>query len=575
MKSITTAIENLPEELLTPQIVEAGIQEGEIELLNFLPPTYLTADNINRLVSSDKYSWRGFDLARVPVTCRNQAVCDCAVKKSINNYRHVPDKLKSHSMSEELMKLASKNIGLLEFIPEKDWSNEFVYKGICSIYGESSYNYNSRGRGYYSSNESNTNEKMRLIQILLSFAPRKIKNSKFYLGLFTHTKMSGANIQFLIPNKYKHDEYYRLLAGRDFSLIPQEKYSYEIFLSALGDKGTLSLYDVFKKENLKEKIMAVMDDVIADAIMKKAPQYFDSLPKQFQTVSRLLFTIDNHKDYYHYDNLIKDKKLLTKSVCKVLVKLNNNLPVFPDEIWNEDFVKFCMKITGSFYWFEQMPQRLQTQDMVNKAVEYSGYNVQYAHPSFINSHIAMKLYRKDGNLKKYLPSRFFTDFTATTGLPEEFFGGECSFLELKEKRKEYTYCQIGNTYIGFYTDGRYSNSSSFVIMTRLSLDDGQPQVVFNRRVGSFHKTWLEKQIADYDREFEKPAVSKMYKEVQLSPYYGVEPAGVKDDVQIFRNTFRGETVAFVAKRGERIESGNTREEAIEYFHSTYNEMKVA
>jgi hypothetical protein len=571
MKNITTAMAYLPAALITPEIVAAAIEEGQIELLNHLPEQYLTEDNINTLVSEDKSYWGHFDLDRLPASCRNQAVCNCAVKKHKDNYRHVPDELKTRAMLDELIGSTKKNLHLLMFVPVNHWDKAVIYKGIDSLYREHSYSY-SRNRYSYN-NESNTNNSMRLIQVLLSFVPSTLKNCKFYHDFFVHTQLSAQDIRFLIPSKYKDDRYYLLLSQKDFGLIPEDKYSYRIFLEAMNGSNRSSIYDRLKDENIRKKFVEYMDDELADASVKHSPAYFEKLPEQFQTAKRILLVIENNPDYYHYDSLIGDynQKLLTKEVCRALVKHRTMLPQFPDKIWNEEFANFCMENATSFHWFEQMPQRLQTQEIVNRVVESLTNYVQYVHPSFINSHLAMKIYREKRDLKQYLPEKYFSDFLETTGFPEEFFGGETTFADIKNNRKDYTYCQIGKTYIGFYRNERYRDSASYLIMTRTSLDGAQPEIVFNRRVGSFHKTWLEKMLADYDHDFVKPTVSKALKELQTNMYCGVEPAGQKDGIELFHSTFQREIIGFTGRKDGMIVHAETREEVIVKFQCSEKE----
>ena len=43
---IYKAIANLPQELITPEIAAAGIEEGDIKLLDHLPHKYLTSEII-------------------------------------------------------------------------------------------------------------------------------------------------------------------------------------------------------------------------------------------------------------------------------------------------------------------------------------------------------------------------------------------------------------------------------------------------------------------------------------------------------------------------------------------------
>jgi hypothetical protein len=564
MKSITTAIENLPAGLITPEIVTAALQEGKIELLNYLPEKYLTEENINALVENDKSYWGHFDLKKIPLSCRNQAVCDCAVEKFTDNYLYVPEQLKTVEMLDGLMDNVHNNFGRFKYVPSSHWTHSAVYKGFKRLYNEDGYN-RSYGRSY--SYNRNTDKSLKMVQVLLSSVPSWILDRQFYHGLFRLETLPAKDIVFLTPSKHRDENFYLLLACRDFSLVPANRYSYEIFRTALSGKGNLSPSDIFDKQPLRDAVLPMMDDAMADAIVKRGVQYFEKLPAVLQTADRLQFTVENNPDYHYWDSLVKDNSLLTESVCKVLVKTNANLPELPESVWRESFVAFCMENSKSFRWFAQMPQRLQTQEIVNASTNYWPYYVQYAHPAFINSHLAMQLFRKKNDVKKYLPQKYFTEFVETTGLPEEFFGGETTFMKLKDERENYTWSQIGNSYIGFYKKSDYSNSVSFVIMTRASSGSGQPEVVFNRRVGSFHKSWLEKMIADYDREFVKPTVGKALKEMQPNLYCSVEPAGTKDGIEIFKTFFMGEQTGYAGRKNGLVFHGETRDEVIALFNT--------
>jgi hypothetical protein len=568
MKSITTAIEYLPEELVTPEIVAAALKESDVKLLNFLPQRFLTEENISTLVENDKSYWGHFDLEKIPLSCRSQAVCICAVKKFRDNYRHVPGEFKTPAMLDGLMDNVHNSFYLLEFVPGEHWNRESIYKGISRLYRESG-NSHSYGRSTsYSSYTGNSDRTLKQVQVLLSFVPRSVPDRSFYHGLFRLEALPAKDAAFLTPAKYRNNHFYLLLAQKDFSLVPEKKYSYGIFMAALDERGRLSPSDIFEKQHIREAALPLMDNAMADALVRKGAQSFSQLPGSFQTAERLLLTVESHPDCRYFHSMIKSPSLLTEEVCKALVKSGHELPEFPESIWNEPFIAFCVENPGSYEWFKQMPKHFQTQETVNAAVKYWEYNVRYAHPAFISSRLAMELFRRDGKVKKYLPEKYFIDFVQTTGLPEEFFGGETTFMNLKENRPHYSYCQTGNTFIGYCTDGRYSNAASFVILTRASSGGGQPQAVFNRRVGSFHKTWLEKMIADYDRDFVKPTVDKALKDVQPNLYCGVETAGVKDGVELFRITFRGETIAFAGRKGGEVLHRETREEVVAGFQAS-------
>lgn len=571
LKHITEAVRNLTEELITPEIVTAALAEGQIELLNYLPEKYLTESNINILVENDKSYWGHFDLQRIPEQYRNQAVCHCAVKKHKDNYRHVPDELKTAAMLEELTGSVNHYFHLLEFVPPTHWTVEAVYKGVNVLYSNHSNIY-SYGRKTYG-NSINPENALKLVQVLLSFVLRELKNKSFYHGLFAHERIPAKDVLFLTPYKYKDAAFYFLLAKSDFSLVPEEKHSHGVFIQAFAGTNRMDVISLLKNE----KFLAVLDNTLADAVVKHNPAYFKELPAEFQTAQRLLFTIESNPDYRYFYSLVepKDEKLLTREVCRALIDRNRTLPDFPDSIWDEEMVNFCMENSRSFEWLEQMPQRFQTQEMVNRAVEYNPCNIRYVHKAFINSPLAMKVFRERSELKEFLPEKFLNGFVQATGLPEEFYGGETTFWRMREEKQNNTWCQIGNTFIGFQKNDRYRDTAAFVVMTRASSGDEQPLVVFNRRVGSFHKTWLEKMIADYDRDFVKPVVGKGLKDVQENIYCSVEPAGTKDGIEFFRSTFRGEAIGFTGRKGREIIRKETKEEVIAGFQSKEQEKEIA
>lgn len=72
--------------------------------------------------------------------------------------------------------------------------------------------------------------------------------------------------------------------------------------------------------------------------------------------------------------------------------------------------------------------------------------------------------------------------------------------------------------------------------------------MFDVPVGTFHRTWLEKIVAENDPRFVKPRVDKALKAVQAVCYYGVEKLKDLNRTEIFRNTFMGETIGYCARR---------------------------
>ena len=102
---ICKAIANLPEELITPEIAAAGIEEGDIGLLDYLPHKYLTGEVILAIINKNEksYSWQSFSLSRIPVQLRLQEVCDFAVNKDISNFSDVPVDNRTQDMLKRMV----------------------------------------------------------------------------------------------------------------------------------------------------------------------------------------------------------------------------------------------------------------------------------------------------------------------------------------------------------------------------------------------------------------------------------------------------------------------------------------
>lgn len=566
--SICTAIANLPAHLLTTAIIDAGVNEGSIELLDYLPKEYLTTDNIQKIIQKDENSWRGFSLKKLPMDKRSQEVCNVAVQKDLDNLPDVPYPMRNTAMLMVLMGNLKKHLHYLTLIPSACWNSEAVYKGIRNLCSSSpSYNYGHRSR--YSSYGSNDYEKknaMEKVQVLLSYVPRPVKSRKFYFGLLD--EVSSEMAVALIPACHKQGNYFELLAKHQPDLVPADKYTHEMFMNAIGPDTQKNIYDITRENGLHEKLLSVLDDVLADTIIAKTPGYFLKLPKALQTTSRLLKILDDHDKICNLYSFVRDidASLLTIAVCKKFICKKIYLPTFPTEIWNDTFVKHCLKHDETYAWFQQMPQQYQTLKIVSAAITYSLSNAECALPQYITYEVACKLnmeantddYHKQ--YREYVPTHYYKDFEAMTGLPKEFMGGECTFQSFRENKKPYTYCQLGGNCIGIYSKGVNSNAYFCLILTRRTPMAIRPEVVFDKAIGTFHKTWLEKMVADYDRSFTKPVVESGLKKLQTNGYYNVKllettPSGIK----IFRNFFMDAPISYVAEKNGIVSERNTKE----------------
>lgn len=574
---IYEAIANLPVALLTTDIVEAGVEEGNIKLLDYLPLEFMTSDNIQRILQKNNDSWSSFNLSRFPEEKRTPDVCNIAVKKSIDNLPEVPSKFRNKGMLMELMRVLKKHLHYLPLVPPGCWDKEAVYKGMKSLCSSDNY-YSSYGRtrsryNSYNSKEYENKSAMEKIQVLLTYVPRTIKNNGFYLGLLSHLSVDMA--VKLIPDRYKQGKYFELLAKLRPGLVPANKYTYEMFVSVLGPDNDMYIHSIPKENGLYAKMLSLMDDSLADIIITKTPQYFTELPKSFQTTTRFLKVLDNYKDVnntYGFGEKL-DKSLLTKAVCRKYVQVTRSYPEFPREVWNEAFVKYCMENDKTYGWFKQMPRHLQTQQIVSTAMDLSLFNIEYAEPKFITHENACKLNQQANadhymeRFREYIPEVYYENFEIMTGLPREFMGGERSFFNIKDVRSSYTYCTLGQGFAGFYAGGQYKGSATYLILTRRTPMSMKPQTVFNRAIGTYHKTWLEKMIADYDRLFVKPSISKELKKFQDCGYYEVKYQDTVDGIKIYANFFMDEPVLYIAEAAEGIRQSASREELINKLQS--------
>ena len=86
-KEIYTAIANLPEHLVTPEIARAAVEEGNLKLLDCLPHRYLTEETVMSIVNRNEksYCWDSFRLSNIPESLRGRQLCEFAVKKDTDN----------------------------------------------------------------------------------------------------------------------------------------------------------------------------------------------------------------------------------------------------------------------------------------------------------------------------------------------------------------------------------------------------------------------------------------------------------------------------------------------------------
>lgn len=547
---LTTAVCNLPEEFISIELVMAAAKEHNPELLNHLPAKYLTEDVINEVFAGkeENYWWR-CDLSRIPEQHRTQDICIKALRCTMENLPFVPTKYIDLTIAEKIISSSDSSLQALTYIPRALWNEVLVYKALEK---------KGINRCAYGHTERLKQEKLKYhYQIILSYAPESIKTHAFYQRFFEKEYVPEV-IDLLTPKQFKDETYYQMMARADCKLVPISKMSYCVVLALLETKSRHTLHDIFGNAQIKERVMSLMDDTLADAVVVKETNYFRALPEKYQTEKRLILAVQTTaKDYrgsYYRGNY--DKKLLTLSVVKEFVKQGVEVEV-PKKIWTEAFVRYCFEHgQKSFFWFQQMPRKFQSREIVDAAVRYSYGNLEYAVKKHISREITIETMRHvlkndrgyNNRYIKFLPQSHFTEFKKKTGLGEMFMGGkEVDFITLKEKRVSHTYCRLGNLYIGFYHADERHEKSPYLIITRVERGK-EPEVLFDKYISTFHKTWLEKPIAEYNPEFVKPTVDPSLKDVQGVGYYGVEFVENTDGFEVYKNTFCGITVGYCVKK---------------------------
>lgn len=532
--NIVSAIKWLPEHLFTEEIVEAAVQSNEIEVLSHIPGRFLTSERIERIMADSMDSWHSFELRNIPEECRSQAVCDFAIRKSSNNIAAVPEAMITRWMAEKVIKHGRGDFDILANIPERLWDAKLAYLALrCYMYEPYS--------------KSDRKESIMVTNLILGHVSGSVKTREFYYGMLDETKISISVTDTVTPSRFKNKAYYKKMAEHDLSLVPARFYSPEILRAAVcSTDGTNSITDpLFFKP-----LSVYLDDMLADRLMQKHPHMFHKLPETFKTPERLIIAIDNSKrETNYYIEEETERHLLTTEVCKAYVRRNGMCPKFPQKVWTQKFVDYCMEYGTSFRWYGQMPKDFQTSANTQAAYDYSRHHICNLAKRFITPQMAKACYRENCH-KRAIPEHFLAEFRKQTGLPEKFYGGETSLLSLKNERINHTYCKIGNTYLAFYLKEPYEPSTAHLMMTRTDSRYCTPEKVFDIHIGTFHRTWLEKIVAGNDPRFVKPQVDKSLKAVQAVYYYGVEKVKDLKRTEIFRNTFMGETIGYCARRGD-------------------------
>lgn len=532
-KSIKVALEYLPEEFVIQEMVNEAVKCKDVEVLSYIPQRFLNTQLIEQVIANCDNCWHSFKLKHIPEECRTESVCAYAVKKSWRNIYAVPTHIMTREMALKVVQNCAGDLDILSAIPAHIWDNELAIEAMVSLIG------NVHRIGDY------TNAIMR-VEIVLCYLPASLKTQELFTAMLQREALDVLCVDRATPTKFKNKLYYQYLAKRDLSMVPHKYISYEVLYAAVFSEHNNKVHN----EYVLGHYLHLLDDRLADQLVRRYAYVFKTLPDKFRTAKRLVLAIDSSsRDSYTLINTedSKDSRLLTVEVCKAFVRRGVSCPTFPQKVWTRKFVEYCEENCKSYQWFEQMPTEFQTPKNTQVAFDYNSYNIRYFLKRFITPAMAKSVYREN-YYNCWVPKHFISEFVKQTGLSEKFYGGERSLLTLKNNHEDYTYCKIGNTYIGFYYTDKYNPNTARLIMTRAESRYCKPSRVFECSVSTFHRTWLEKIVAENDPLFEKPKVDKSLRAVQALGYYGVEKIKDIKRTEIFRNTFLGETIGYCARR---------------------------
>lgn len=554
MKNITEAISYLPEHLVSQQMVDEAAEEGDIRLLNCLPEKFITPELVFALVEKQNeqksYLRPSFDLSRVPQAARTKEVCLAAVRAGASNFDHTPEEHRDSELLEILLRDTEENMYRISRMPAGSWNHRLVVKGIESIV-RSGNGFSSSKYGYAIHQNGNTRV-LELLQVFLALVPPRYKAAKLYIELFNISFLSGKDIAFLTPEKYKQHAYYLAMAKKDLDLLPKSRYTYEHFTAALAPDSKSTILNS-SNEEINKCLFEVMDDAMADLIISCHPIYFPELPKRFRTTHRLKMALENSSCNSYWTGWVKreERLLLTPSVCRMFIKKGYTLPEFVSKvIWTPEFIDYCMENDRPYNWIDVMPKELITQRVADYLLSCSKMYIEDIPAKFITYDNAVRAHREflaSNELKeyaKYIPSKYYKRFTAQTGLPKEFLGGEVSLSELREHKDSFTYCKLDESYLGIYRSGVWHDDSYFVILTRPAPGSTSPAAIFDVRVKTFHTTWLEKLIADNDPQYQKPTVNRELKDLLINPYYTLVEDSTYKGCTVYRNVLLGGTAYY-------------------------------
>ena len=219
-KSIKVALEYLPEELVTQEMINEAAKCKDVEVISYIPQRFLNTELIEQVIANSDNCWHSFKLKHIPEECRTESVCAYAVKKSWRNIYAVPTHIMTREMALKVVQNCAGDLDILSAIPAHIWDNELAIEAMVSLIG------NVHRIGDY------TNAIMR-VEIVLGYLPASLKTQELFTAMLQREALDVLCVDRATPTKFKNKLYYQYLAKRDLSMVPHKYISYEVLYAAV------------------------------------------------------------------------------------------------------------------------------------------------------------------------------------------------------------------------------------------------------------------------------------------------------------------------------------------------------
>ena len=324
-KNIKTALEYLPEKFVTQEIVDEATKCKDVAVLSHIPQRFLTIELIERVIADSDKSWHSFNLKNIPVECRTEPICAYAVQKEWRNIHSVPADIITRDMALKVVLNSAGDLDILSAIPAHIWDTELAIEAMVS----------QVGRTY---RIGDYNGAIMRLEVVLGYLPASLKTQDLFIAMLQRENIEVLCTERVAPAKFKNKRYYQYVAKRDLSMVPKKYISYETLYAALFSEYS---NNHVCSEYMFRDYIHLLDDRLADQLIRKHAYLYRRLPDEFRTSKRLILALESGKndgnDFIDIEKS-KDRRLLTTEVCRAYERRGGSCPKFPDRVWTKRFV---------------------------------------------------------------------------------------------------------------------------------------------------------------------------------------------------------------------------------------------